>query len=202
VQVFRLIAHWAPGPFLLRGFPADYDAVVPLLQYYSFITLTSLDFGDITAVHPVARSMTVLEALIGVRTRPSCLRVWYRWKEPTRIRTSIPGAPAHRLAPSVRAARVAPRGRRARRGAHRRRGRMGSGAARGPPAEPGLAQGGLQLWAVASPEPVGVRRAAHLQSERHAPPDPLRHLRRLYRSGPSPGTSSPSSPTRARSTRS
>jgi hypothetical protein len=65
-QVYRLIAHGAPGAFLVRGAPADYDAVVPLLQYYSFVTLTSLGFGDLTPVHPVARSMTVLEALIGV----------------------------------------------------------------------------------------------------------------------------------------
>jgi hypothetical protein len=66
VQVSRLIAQRVPGAFLVRGTPADYDAVVPLLRYYSFVTLTSLGFGDITPVHPVARSMTVLEALIGV----------------------------------------------------------------------------------------------------------------------------------------
>jgi hypothetical protein len=65
-QVFRLIAHWQPGAFLILGSPADYDAVVPRLRYYSFVALTSLGFGDITPAHPFARSVTVLETLIGV----------------------------------------------------------------------------------------------------------------------------------------
>jgi hypothetical protein len=65
-QVFRLIAYWQPGAFLILGSPADYDAVVPRLRYYSFVALTSLGFGDITPAHPFARSTTVLETLIGV----------------------------------------------------------------------------------------------------------------------------------------
>jgi hypothetical protein len=35
------------------------------LVYYSFVTLTTLGYGDITPVHPVARSLAVAEALIG-----------------------------------------------------------------------------------------------------------------------------------------
>lgn len=66
VQAYRLIAHWLPGAFLVRGEPADYGTVVPLLRYYSFVALTTLGFGDITPVHPIARSVTVLETLIGV----------------------------------------------------------------------------------------------------------------------------------------
>jgi hypothetical protein len=65
-QVFRLIAEWAPGAFLLHGAPRDYDTLAPLFRYYSFVTLTTLGFGDLSPVHPLARSMTVLEALIGV----------------------------------------------------------------------------------------------------------------------------------------
>ena len=65
-QVFRLIAQWVPGAFLLHGAPLDYDTIVPLFRYYSFVTLTTLGFGDLSPVHPFARSMTVLEALIGV----------------------------------------------------------------------------------------------------------------------------------------
>ena len=65
-QVFRLIAQWVPGAFLLHGAPLDYDTIVPLFRYYSFVTLTTLGFGDLSPVHPLARSMTVLEALIGV----------------------------------------------------------------------------------------------------------------------------------------
>lgn len=33
--------------------------------YFSFVTLTTLGFGDITAVHPVARMFVVFEALVG-----------------------------------------------------------------------------------------------------------------------------------------
>jgi Ion channel len=33
--------------------------------YYSFVTLTTMGYGDITPVHPVARSLAVLEALVG-----------------------------------------------------------------------------------------------------------------------------------------
>jgi len=33
--------------------------------YYSFVTLTTLGYGDIVPVHPFARSMAVMEALVG-----------------------------------------------------------------------------------------------------------------------------------------
>jgi voltage-gated potassium channel Kch len=33
--------------------------------YYSFVTLTTVGYGDITAVHPVARSLAIAEALTG-----------------------------------------------------------------------------------------------------------------------------------------
>jgi hypothetical protein len=35
------------------------------LLYFSYVTLTTLGFGDITPVHPVARSIAGLEALTG-----------------------------------------------------------------------------------------------------------------------------------------
>ena len=34
-------------------------------QYYSFVTLTTMGYGDITPVHAAARSLAVLEALVG-----------------------------------------------------------------------------------------------------------------------------------------
>ena len=33
--------------------------------YYSFVTLTTMGYGDITAVHPIARSLAISEALTG-----------------------------------------------------------------------------------------------------------------------------------------
>lgn len=33
--------------------------------YFSFVTLTTVGFGDVTAVHPMARSLVTLEALVG-----------------------------------------------------------------------------------------------------------------------------------------
>ena len=34
-------------------------------MYFSFVTLTTVGYGDITAVHPVARSLATAEALVG-----------------------------------------------------------------------------------------------------------------------------------------
>jgi hypothetical protein len=33
--------------------------------YFSFVTMTTLGYGDVTAVHPIARMFVVLEALVG-----------------------------------------------------------------------------------------------------------------------------------------
>lgn len=46
------------------GAPGDYGHDTHLL-YFSFITLTTVGYGDITAVHPVARMFVIIEALIG-----------------------------------------------------------------------------------------------------------------------------------------
>ena len=34
-------------------------------MYYSFVTLTTLGYGDLTPVHPVARTLAYLEAVVG-----------------------------------------------------------------------------------------------------------------------------------------
>jgi voltage-gated potassium channel Kch len=33
--------------------------------YFSFVTLTTVGYGDITAVHPLARTLVIAEALTG-----------------------------------------------------------------------------------------------------------------------------------------
>ncbi len=40
------------------------DTLQPWL-YFSFVTLTTMGYGDITPIHPAARSLAVLEALVG-----------------------------------------------------------------------------------------------------------------------------------------
>lgn len=65
-QAYRLVAIGKPGAFLIAGVPADYDAVVTRLTYFSFVTLTTLGYGDITPAHPYARSLVMLESLFSV----------------------------------------------------------------------------------------------------------------------------------------
>jgi hypothetical protein len=49
------------GPFFANGQPADGQT----LQYFSFVTLTTLGYGDFTAAGSLGRALAVLEALAG-----------------------------------------------------------------------------------------------------------------------------------------
>ena len=62
---YRLIALFVDNAFAIGGVPASADAFVPRVIYFSFVTLTSLGYGDITPIHPYARSLVTLEALAG-----------------------------------------------------------------------------------------------------------------------------------------
>jgi voltage-gated potassium channel Kch len=35
------------------------------MEYFSYVTLTTLGYGDITPILPAARSVTILEAILG-----------------------------------------------------------------------------------------------------------------------------------------
>ncbi len=61
---YQLTHKLAPGSF---RFPDDsrVQDFMHGLGYFSFVTLTTLGYGDITPVHPIARSLAVAEALIG-----------------------------------------------------------------------------------------------------------------------------------------
>lgn len=65
-QLHRLVAMSFDGAYLVLGQPAAYGDIVVRLGYYSFVTLTSLGYGDITPAHPLARSLAMLQALVGV----------------------------------------------------------------------------------------------------------------------------------------
>ena len=61
---YRLIAELAPDAFTLPK--TDTDATAPgTMLYFSLTTLTSTGYGDILPVHPFARSLANLEAIVG-----------------------------------------------------------------------------------------------------------------------------------------
>jgi len=63
--IYQLIDGIWPGAFRFSEAPRNRGEVANSLAYYSFVTLTTMGYGDITPVHPVARSAAILEALTG-----------------------------------------------------------------------------------------------------------------------------------------
>jgi len=61
---YRLVIQLDHEAFNISASVPD-DALTAKLVYFSFVTLTTLGYGDVTAVHPAARSLAVLEALTG-----------------------------------------------------------------------------------------------------------------------------------------
>jgi hydrogenase/urease accessory protein HupE len=62
---YRLI--WDLVPNAIGGVPSGVESwkATSALLYFSFVTLTSVGFGDIVPVHPLARSLANLESIIG-----------------------------------------------------------------------------------------------------------------------------------------
>lgn len=63
--IFEIVNDFAPNAFV--GLPqssAEHGSGAALL-YFSFSTLTTLGYGDITPIHPLARTLANLEAVIG-----------------------------------------------------------------------------------------------------------------------------------------
>jgi hypothetical protein len=64
--LYGLTEALAPGAFNIPASPAGgTTARGETFYYFSVVTLTTVGFGDITAVHPFVRSLVMLEALIG-----------------------------------------------------------------------------------------------------------------------------------------
>jgi len=64
---YKLVELQQPVSFNPAGLPSlghDFEPKTRLI-YFSFATLTTVGYGDITPVHPIARSLAMLEALIG-----------------------------------------------------------------------------------------------------------------------------------------
>jgi len=62
--LYGLTEELAPGAFNIPGGQISV-ARGETFYYFSIVTLTTVGFGDITAVHPFVRSLVMLEALIG-----------------------------------------------------------------------------------------------------------------------------------------
>jgi hypothetical protein len=60
--VFAILESIQPGSFQM---PEDLSAGLVGFSYYSFVTLTTLGYGDVTPVSPPARSLALLEAIMG-----------------------------------------------------------------------------------------------------------------------------------------
>ena len=64
--IYTLIAYLVPGAFQLPAWLSQAGSEqAEAFFYFSMVALTTVGFGDITAIHPVARSLVMLEALIG-----------------------------------------------------------------------------------------------------------------------------------------
>jgi hypothetical protein len=62
---YEMVLRLAPGAFSFAQGPQTRDVADYRLVYYSFITLTTIGYGDITPVHPLARSLAMAEGLVG-----------------------------------------------------------------------------------------------------------------------------------------
>jgi len=63
-SAYQVLEQACPGSFQFVTRPRDLDQVVAKLTYYSFSTLTTVG-GEVTAISPIARSLTVAEAAVG-----------------------------------------------------------------------------------------------------------------------------------------
>jgi Ion channel len=64
-SAFEFIERMHPGSFNFVTQPSNIDALSSKLTYFSFSALTTVGFGDVTPVLPIARSLAVAEAVVG-----------------------------------------------------------------------------------------------------------------------------------------
>jgi hypothetical protein len=64
--LYTLLEILSPGAFrFAQAGEMEGGRLRDAVTYFSMVTLTTVGYGDVTAVHPVARSLVVFEALIG-----------------------------------------------------------------------------------------------------------------------------------------
>lgn len=64
-QAYQFLEALTPGSFNIPNPVPGSEALSLKLTYFSFVTLTTVGYGDITALHPFARCLALLEALTG-----------------------------------------------------------------------------------------------------------------------------------------
>jgi len=68
--IYTLIFFIYPGAFAIPAsleitLGASYSQIISTFSYHSFVTLTTLGYGDISPIHPAARAWVSVEAIIG-----------------------------------------------------------------------------------------------------------------------------------------
>ncbi len=64
--IYALIDDLQPGAFPNLSVQAkDFSGRVMQLRYFSFMTLTTVGYGDVVPLSPIARTMAALEAIMG-----------------------------------------------------------------------------------------------------------------------------------------
>lgn len=63
--LYTILEYKAPGSFSMNPALLDIGGNIGKFNYFSFVTLTTLGYGDITPVSSPAKSFAVLEAFIG-----------------------------------------------------------------------------------------------------------------------------------------
>ncbi len=64
-SAYEFLERMHPGSFSFVTTAADIDELSAKLMYFSFSTLTTVGFGDVTPVLPFARSLAIAEAIVG-----------------------------------------------------------------------------------------------------------------------------------------
>ncbi len=64
---YYLVTLWIPGAFSIQAPIATggRESLQSQLFYFSFVTLTTIGYGDIAAVHPTVRMLVILEGVVG-----------------------------------------------------------------------------------------------------------------------------------------